>query len=98
MFVYHVYCHIRMIEMARQLWLAVLGFARIDLFSVLFVHVQFKMRGIGYKTYPAFAIPSDWALPAKYLRVRKQYGWSPWPVYLLWPCLIAGVVCLIVGL
>jgi hypothetical protein len=66
-------------------------------FSVLFVHIQFKMREVGYRTYPLFARPRDWGLPAEYLRIRKRRGWSPWPVYLMWPCLISGIVLLIVG-
>jgi hypothetical protein len=32
-----------------------------------------------------------------YLRVRSQYGWSPWPAYLVWPTAIAGWVLFIVG-
>jgi hypothetical protein len=84
--------------MVRHDPLAVGGFVLMCSFSVLFVHVQFKMREIGYKTYPMFSRPSDWGLPAKYLRVRKQYGWSPWPVYLMLPCLLLGLVALVVGL
>jgi hypothetical protein len=30
--------------------------------------------------------------------VRRKYGWSPWPVYCLWPCLVGGIVCLVLGL
>lgn len=78
--------------------LAVLGFSLIAAFSVLFIHIQFKMREIGYKTYPLFARPWDWGLPNQYLKVRAKYNWSPWPVYLMWPCLIAGIVALILGL
>jgi hypothetical protein len=74
------------------------GFALLCGFPVLLMHVQFKMRSIGYKTDPLFSPLRDWELPAEYLRVRKQYGWSPWPVYLMPPCLIFGWVTLVVGL
>jgi hypothetical protein len=33
-----------------------------------------------------------------YLRLRREKGWSPWPVYLIIPFLLVGVVCLILGL
>jgi|HubBroStandDraft_4_1064222.scaffolds.fasta_scaffold71778_2 hypothetical protein len=39
-------------EMARRFPLEVLGFVLVDAFAVLFVHVQLKMREIGYKTHP----------------------------------------------
>jgi hypothetical protein len=82
-------------EIAQQFPLEILGFALMGTFAVLFVHVQFKMREIGYKIFTG---PSDWILPAKYLKVRKQHGWSPWPVYLMWPCLIGGFAFLVIGL
>jgi hypothetical protein len=84
--------------MTRHHPMVVLGFLLIGTFSVLFVHIQFKMRSIGYKTYPLRSRPSDWGLPAKYLKVRSQNGWSPWPAYLLWPSLALGLVSLVVGL
>jgi hypothetical protein len=83
--------------MARHDPLVILGFLLIGAFSVLFVHIQFKMREAGYRTYPLVSRPSDWRLPAEYLRIAKKRGWSPWPVYLMWPCLIVGIVLLIVG-
>jgi hypothetical protein len=86
------------VYMARQDPLAVLGFLLIGTFSILFIHIQFKMRSVGYKTYPLFARPYDWTLPAKYLEIRSQHGWSPWPVYLLWPSIILGIVGLLIGL
>jgi hypothetical protein len=78
---------------------AVLGFVLIGAFAVLFIHIQFKMRGIGYKTYPVFSRGLyDLSLPAEYLKVRAKHGWSPWPLYLMWPCLIVGLAALVFGL
>lgn len=76
----------------------ILGFILLGMFAVLFVHIQFKMREIGYKTYPLFARPSDWGLPTQYLKVRTKHNWSAWPVYLMWPCLGLGVFLLVFGL
>jgi hypothetical protein len=84
--------------MARHDPLAILGLLLVCTFAVLFTHVQFKMRAVGYKTYPAFARPYDWTLPAEYLKVRSKHGWSPWPVYLMWPCLVVGIIILVIGL
>lgn len=43
-------------------------------------------------------LASNWTIPGEYLKVRRKYGWSPWPVYCLWPCLVGGIVCLVLGL
>lgn len=86
------------VEMTCDDPMVVLGFALLGTFSVLFVHILFKMRSVGYNTNPLFSRPSDWALPAEYLKLRAQHGWSPWPVYLLWPSLILGIGSLVIGL
>jgi len=77
---------------------AVAGFVLLGAFGVLFTHVQFKMREIGYKTYPFFSRPADWGLPARYLKVRSEHNWSAWPAYLVWSCLVLGVFLLVLGL
>jgi hypothetical protein len=84
--------------MARHDPAAILGFLLIGAFAVLFFRVQSKMQKAGYKTYEVFVSSRKWGLPADYLRIRKQQGWSPWPVYLMWPCLLAGITLLVVGL
>jgi hypothetical protein len=45
-----------------------------------------------------FPHPDDWELSAHYLAVHSKYGWSPWPVYLMWPCQVSAVLLLLVGL
>jgi hypothetical protein len=84
--------------MARHDPAAILGFVLIFAFGALFFHVQFKMQKAGYKAYEVFVSSREWGLPAEYLRIRKQRGWSPCPIYLMWPCLLAGIVLLVVGL
>lgn len=83
--------------MARPDPAAILGFLPIGAFAVLFFHVQLKMQKVGYKAYDVFVSSRKGRLPAEYLRIRKQWGWSLWPAYLIWPCLFAGIVVLIVG-
>jgi hypothetical protein len=73
------------------------GFVLLFTFAVLFAHIQFKIREVGYQTYPMFARPRDCGLPMEYLKVRAKYGWSPWPAYLVWPCLAAGIILLVAG-
>ncbi len=70
--------------------------------GVLFIHIQLKMIKAGYKTSYAFfgkALSANgWDTPLRYLKVRGQHRWSPWPVYLLGPCLALGILLLVLGL
>lgn len=58
---------------------------------LLVFRIKHKMRDLDEAVH-LFPHPADWELPAHYLEVRSQYGWSPWPVYLMWPCQIVGVL------
>ena len=87
------------IYIAQRDALTILGVLLVGVYALSFVHIQNKMRGIGYKTHRVFGGPlRDWALPAEYLKIRRRHGWSAWPAYLLWPCLALGIVSLVVGL
>jgi hypothetical protein len=70
--------------------------------AVLFIHIQLKMIRAGYKTsYGFFGKPlsaNGWDTPVRYLKVRAKHGWSPWPVYLLGPCVVLGIVVFVLGL
>lgn len=76
----------------------VAGFSLVGVAAVLFFHVLLQMDRAGLRSLSFFLPAKNWSVPVQYLKVRKQYGWSPWPVYLLWPCLLGGVACLVVGL
>jgi hypothetical protein len=76
----------------------VAGFALVGVAGFLFFHVLLQMDRVGLRSNAFFVPSKNWVVPAQYLKVRKKYGWSAWPVYLLWPCLVGGVVCLVVGL
>jgi hypothetical protein len=65
---------------------------------LLVFQIKHKMLNLGYESVHLLPHPADWELPGHYLEVRSQYGWSPWPVYLMWPCQIAGVLTLLIGL
>jgi len=54
--------------------------------------IEFRMRRAGYG-YNPFKFPRAF----KYASVRGKHGWSPWPAYLVWPCLLGGIVLLAVG-
>ena len=75
------------------------GLLLVGLSSVLFMHIQLKMLKLGYKSYTFFKINptavNGWDMPAEYLRVRSKYGWSAWPVYLLWPSMLVGLAILV---
>jgi hypothetical protein len=80
----------------------VAGFLFIGCSSVLYIHVQIKMVRAGYRTSfdvlrgPLSAKGMD--TPTQYLKVRAKHDWSPWPVYLLFPCPLAGIGLLVFGL
>ena len=61
-------------------------------------HIKCKLIELGHQAVPLLPNPRDRELPGEYLEVRSQHGLSPWPVYLMWPCLGAGVVTLLIGL
>ena len=74
-----------------------LGLALVASAVALFIYIELRMRDIGYKPSP-FTKPIKYHnLPFEYLRVRARRGWSPWPAYLIWPCLIVGLLLLVFG-
>lgn len=80
----------------------VVGFLLIGGSSVLYFHVELKMVRAGYIT--SFDVLKGlWSekgrnAPLQYLRIRDKHGWSPWPVYLYLPCVLAGIGLLVFGL
>ena len=78
------------------------GLLLIGTSSVLFIHIQLKMIRAGYKTsYSFFGRPfslNGWDTPAHYLKVHSKHDWSPWPVYLVFPSMLAGIGLLVFGL
>lgn len=86
------------VYMARHDPLAVLGFCLLGAGGVFSFHVLLRMNKAGLFGFRDWRWDSNFRLPANYLKVRKHYGWSPWPVYLTWTCFALGFVALISGL
>ncbi len=58
-------------------------------------YLYLRLRDTGYnKTIFDFLLVE---IPVDYLRLRRKYGWSPWPAYLTWPMFVIGVVLLLTG-
>lgn len=90
------------VYMAKQDPAVIAGFLLIGCSSVLFIHIQLKMMRAGYGTsYTFFGKPfsrNGWDTPSHYLKVRMKHDWSPWPAYLVFPCVFTGIGLLVFGL
>jgi hypothetical protein len=62
--------------------------------AVLLYFLYLRLRDVG-RTYIAYKLPIQ--LISDYLRLGPQYGWSPLPVYLVWPTAIVGWVLFFIG-
>lgn len=79
--------------------LVIVEFAFIGISGVLLAHIQLKMVRVGNKfPYGKYVTRRGMAAPLRYVNMRAEHGWSPWPAYLMWPAAIIGVVCLLLGL
>jgi hypothetical protein len=87
------------VYMAKHDPAVVAGLLLIGCSSVLLIHIQFKMIRAGYKTSLGKPLGwRGWDTPVYYLKVRTKHEWSPWPAYLVFPCIFAGVGFLVLGL
>ena len=86
------------LHIVRHNSLLLLGLGLVAVFLLLLAYIKFKLKDSGYRTAPLFFHPRDWELPADYRAAQSKHGWSLWPEFLIWPCLIAGVLSLLVGL
>ena len=72
-----------------------LALACISIFAALDVLVRLRLRKVGEQTRP---FQEGLFNQAKYLRLRKRYHWSGWPVYLSWMVWLASVVLMLLNL
>jgi hypothetical protein len=86
------------VYMVRHNPAVVVGLGFIGAAGALWFHVLLQLERVGLGSYAVFKFGRSWDIPVKYLKVRKKFSWPAWPVYFLWPCLVAGVACLVVGL
>jgi hypothetical protein len=71
------------------------GVACLACFAIIHYYLYLRLRDTGYnKSIFDFLLVE---VPVDYLRLRTKYGWSPWPAYLLWPALVAGLVLFVIG-
>jgi hypothetical protein len=64
------------------------GFAALDFF------IRLRMKRKGYK----WAFLRGGTLNYnEYLRMGREYGWSAWPLYLMWALFVSGVLLVILG-
>jgi predicted benzoate:H+ symporter BenE len=81
--------------------MAVIGFVLIGASAVLAFHLHRKLLEVGLDTSNLFfRVPNTavWTVPRAYLKARSKHGWSPWPAYAVWLCMVSGIALLIVGL
>jgi len=68
-------------------WYLYTGVLLVGCSAALLYFLYLRLRDVGER-YIAFNLPRR--LVSDYLRLGPQYGWSPWPAYLVWPIAIAG--------
>jgi hypothetical protein len=69
--------------------LKIIGIVLLCIFAALDASVRIRLKGIGRKWVFLRGGTLDYG---EYLRVREQYAWPAWPVYVIWATLIAGLV------
>jgi len=59
--------------------------------------IYFRLRRNGYR-YGGAGMLGGIFDQKQYLKVRHKHGWPVWPVLVMWPCLILGVILMVAGL
>jgi len=77
----------------KEIWaigpLMFLGLLLVGCFSTIHIWMYFSLRRNGHRNSGFFLGIAD---QIEYMKVRKQHGWPAWPIYVMWLCLIAGVI------
>jgi hypothetical protein len=79
----------------------VLGFTLMGASAVLSFHLHRKLQAAGERNLnQLITIPNTalWTLPRAYLKARSRHGWSAWPAYAVWACVVSGLMLLVAGL
>jgi hypothetical protein len=91
----------QVVLMIRHDPMVVIGFILIGASAVLVFRLHRRLLEVGHDTSHQFLrIPNTavWTVPYTYLKARSKHGWSAWPAYLLWLCVVSGIILLIAGL
>jgi hypothetical protein len=85
----------------KEIWafgpLFTVGFLLVGTYSALTVVIYLRLRRNGYR-YGGAGMLFGIFDQRKYLSVRAKHGWPVWPVLVMWPCLILGVILMATGL
>lgn len=73
----------------------VLGILLLGCAAAIDFLIRARMREIGERSVFVSGGTFDYC---KYLKVRKQFDWSPWPVYLIAPVLVLGIIFVVMSL
>ena len=86
---------VRCLPLAMRFLPLFLALACLGVLAALDVVVRLRLRKIGEQSRP---FQGGIFNHAKYLRLRKQYHWSGWPVYLIWTVWLASIVFMLLNL
>ena len=75
----------------------VIGFLLVGTYSGITVSIYLRLRRNGYRYNGAGMLLGIYD-QKEYLSVRGKHGWPIWPIYVMWPCLIVGVILMATGL
>jgi hypothetical protein len=84
-------------DMAKHDPLVILGFCLLGASGILYARMLVKMSRAGLRVV-YWRFDGKYRLPSEYLKARRDHGWSPWPAYLIWPCVALGIAALVGGL
>lgn len=63
--------------------------------NVLDLFFRIRMTRAGYKMALLLGGAFNYR---EYHSARRKYGWSAWPVYMMWSLILSGLVLVVVGL
>ena len=72
------------------------GILLVGMYSALWTLIYFDLRRNGYR-YKGAVVFLGILTQKEYLRVRAKHGWPIWPILVMWPCLILGLILIVVG-
>ncbi len=80
--------------------LAIIGLLLIGASGILRFRMYSKLESLGVKVPRTISLPLTYHfwLSQTYLLHARAGSWSPWPAYLMWLCLAAGILLLVLGL
>jgi hypothetical protein len=77
-----------------------LGLLLLGVPTVGYWHMYKKLSEVGFRQGSRLALPASWweVHVREYARTRTKYGWSAWPLHILWLGFVLGVPLLLIGI